>query len=931
MCRKRGSTTGSSCSNGGPQHQEQQQQGKPHDAQQISDLQDERRTFSLRILFVVSMVGAAAMVGALAYAITKHMEEDIGSSTYQSIAIGALEEAQAIAQRKQHGGDILASIMGTSFPSASQWPLDVGLDGYTTIANKVAQQSSTSGHGMMVIVTPEEAEAFEAHAKELYTELEYPPTAGYSEFGFGIYKKNPTLPNTTDQQVHDISGETVYDSKRKIMVPFLQHSNTFRQPGLLLMNIYAQPFRGQVLDSIMDCAEAAELNLTAVDVSRDANHPTPPSCGVVTDFVEIFIRPGPAAVFFQPIFPLTAPTQVVGFVGTSIHWEEVLINVVPDYVNGLEMVITNGNQSYTYVIHQGEPFLKGDGDLHDSNFDDYGHTAMLSHVSETGASASVTYMITVYPTQSFFDAFRTSSPLYISLGFVAVLLLCAILFFIYDYFMQHQSRHRKKILKMKRRFVRYVSHEIRTPLNVVCMGLELIMTEVRDEINLLESKQKQAAQTQAQGGDATVPQEPPPPPSSFASSAGEQRMGAGKVMITRSTSNGGTLDTSTGASTASTATYWLDLLGDILENTQNAVSVLNDLLNYDKIESKTFTLEYGTVDACNLVHKTMSEFQIQAKNRNVHLELIHVPTTRGDAVDDAATTKTAWTHLRVLGDDIRLTQVIRNLLSNALKFSPANNGSILVKVEHCPEGLPQALDKLQKKQAKANAGGKSGSGGGDLSATPVATAAAGSIRITVQDNGVGLTPDQLETVFQEGVQFDANKLQSGGGSGLGLSISKEIVFQHGGAIHVSSQGRGQGTTFVVEIPLFDNGYTSNDDDDTSEKRAAAAAGAEHGSSTSQTSSGSGSSQNLQNQHILVVDDVISNTKMLVRLLERAGHTCVVACNGQEAIDAFLANQQACCDGETGIQPFDTILMDYEMRKYTTVLTASIAFVYQASL
>jgi len=315
MCRTRGSTTGSSCGNGGPQHQQQQQQGKPHDAQQTSDLQDERRTFSLRILFVVSMVGAAAMVGALACAVTKHMEEDVGSSAHQSVAIGALEEAQAIAQRKQRGGDILASIMGTSFPSASQWPLDVGLDGYTAIANKVAQQSSTSGHGMVVIVTPEEAEAFEAHAKELHTELECPPTAGYSEFGFGIYKKNPTLPNTTDQQVHDIGGETVCDSKRKIMVPFLQHSNAFRQPGLLLMNICAQPFRGQVLDSIVDCAEAAALNLTAVDVSRDANHPTPPSCGVVTNFVEIFIRPGPAAVFFNPSFPSRRPPKLWALLG----------------------------------------------------------------------------------------------------------------------------------------------------------------------------------------------------------------------------------------------------------------------------------------------------------------------------------------------------------------------------------------------------------------------------------------------------------------------------------------------------------------------------------------------------------------------------------------------------------------------------------------
>lgn len=69
----------------------------------------------------------------------------------------------------------------------------------------------------------------------------------------------------------------------------------------------------------------------------------------------------------------------------------------------------------------------------------------------------------------------------------------------------------------------------------------------------------------------------------------------------------------------------------------------------------------------------------------------------------------------------------------------------------------------------------------------------------------------------------------------------------------------------------------------------------------------------ERHHILVVDDVLSNTKMLVRLLERAGHKCVVATNGQEAIDEYMTNKDAYEAGDTNFQ-IDTILMDYEMPK-----------------
>ena len=78
---------------------------------------------------------------------------------------------------------------------------------------------------------------------------------------------------------------------------------------------------------------------------------------------------------------------------------------------------------------------------------------------------------------------------------------------------------------------------------------------------------------------------------------------------------------------------------------------------------------------------------------------------------------------------------------------------------------------------------------------------AGSLLVTCKDNGAGLTPENIDELFQEGVQFNANVLQAGQGSGLGLCITKGIVELHQGAIHAESGGINEGATFIVELPV----------------------------------------------------------------------------------------------------------------------------------
>jgi signal transduction histidine kinase/AmiR/NasT family two-component response regulator len=205
------------------------------------------------------------------------------------------------------------------------------------------------------------------------------------------------------------------------------------------------------------------------------------------------------------------------------------------------------------------------------------------------------------------------------------------------------------------------------------------------------------------------------------------------------------------------------------------------------------------------------------------------------------------------GDDQRLAQVLTNLLSNATKFTP-NGGSVRLAV------------KLLNKDKDSNC----------------------QIGISVSDNGIGISAEQVKRLFSAFNQADNSISRKYGGTGLGLAISKSIVELMGGYIEVTSEP-GKGSTFFVVI------YMKEGESDTEEETPIT-------NSAEAELSASESKVLLEGLQVLMVEDLELNREIVLAMLEDSGIAIDCAVNGQEAVNAFMDDPNR----------YDLILMDLQM-------------------
>jgi len=231
---------------------------------------------------------------------------------------------------------------------------------------------------------------------------------------------------------------------------------------------------------------------------------------------------------------------------------------------------------------------------------------------------------------------------------------------------------------------------------------------------------------------------------------------------------------------------------DIQHASQEAVNITDDILNFEKFRGGAFVLEQQKMAAAAFFERITNQCKILAEDKNI--------TLRFCVKDDSD--KVDANELEVNIDPLKMEQVMRNLIVNAIKFTPSG-GKITVSISFnksttVPSVLPPAQQRehfhflrrvkvcfcelfLAKKMKVYSL---------DINNNDM-----GVLQVDVLDSGEGMTKDQRDRLFQQFVQFNAAKLQGGRGSGLGLWISNNILKQHGSELSCYSSGIGEGTTF----------------------------------------------------------------------------------------------------------------------------------------
>jgi signal transduction histidine kinase/CheY-like chemotaxis protein len=186
----------------------------------------------------------------------------------------------------------------------------------------------------------------------------------------------------------------------------------------------------------------------------------------------------------------------------------------------------------------------------------------------------------------------------------------------------------------------------------------------------------------------------------------------------------------------------------VRSSSEALLMILNDILDYSKIEAEHLELESIPFDLSKVVHATASLLAVRAREK--HIELL------ADIAPDVPRA--------VRGDPTRLRQVLMNLIGNAIKFT--EQGEVVVSV------------------------------------TATTTTDGARIRFAVRDTGIGIAPENLASVFQEFTQADSTMTRRYGGTGLGLAISRRLVGLMGGELHVASEvGTGSEFSFTLPFPV----------------------------------------------------------------------------------------------------------------------------------
>lgn len=277
------------------------------------------------------------------------------------------------------------------------------------------------------------------------------------------------------------------------------------------------------------------------------------------------------------------------------------------------------------------------------------------------------------------------------------------------------------------------------------------------------------------------------------------------------------------------------------------LAIINDIMDLSRLDARKIDIECSPVSLPDLFRNVQTMLESKARGKGLQYR---------SHIDPRLS-------FPVLGDSLRLTQILLNLIGNAIKFT--EKGGIDIQCSITSAG-----------------------------ATSV------QVQIRISDTGIGIAPEKLALIFDRFTQADTTITRKYGGTGLGLAITRELVALHNGTIDVSSE-ENKGTTFLISLPF------------------------EKAEPAQVTAVSRKPATCREHRHVLLVEDNPANQQVVDYMLKQSGYTVSVASNGEQAIDYLRTAHADIILMDLHMPGMDGYETTVEIRKTLGLHTPVIAF------
>jgi signal transduction histidine kinase len=683
-----------------------------------SDLKIHSRIGLFRFLLAVSLVVSGALSATSSYLFIANYEDELYTEEFHSIVDDIYKSVEDGIDQKVDIMVHFSSLMGYLCPHSSNWPnCSVPSSSFSTLTTSLVDAGSSRSMGAAPLVRLDQKASFEKFAYDFFkTDGGYPNGTGYSSFGKGISKK------VNGVSVPDLTGNNNCSVYSNIFFPIFEVSDIPNNYRGVMFNMHSEHSRSQAIDASMNCS--IEFG------SENLGH-----CTSITDVIQLVSdkKPSPASVMYTPIFPTYDNNSFVGVATLIFNWVELLTFDLP-FGSSVYCILETKTVKHVFFLESNRAVYVGeDSSIDLSEKTDHFLSASRIVIQQADLLTTTEYKLKFIPHVEFYNQYHSWLPLIACVACLLIISIISIIFSLFDFFTKREAAKNVALLDSKRIFVRFISHEIRSPLNTIVLGLEVLKEKIfqLQQTKLLPrgSGKMTSPATDAsldcvlvgRGGDGegviegreekrgrlldpsrTLHHSPLPNIVELISDISPSESNSSSLKAPQSTTGDNSPLDGMDVPTAS-AEYLecLEIIEELNENSEAAVVVLNDLINYDKIELKTFTIEKKEINLAKLIEKTKNSLYSQAKQKNIELMFridrnpipppppqalprsssSHGSTLSPPLVDPFTTSQSRVVSEGVVGgtlqpylingDVVKLGQVFRNVISNALKLTPS--------------------------------------------------------------------------------------------------------------------------------------------------------------------------------------------------------------------------------------------------------------------